>query len=141
MDYAKRLGLGDIISLFNNSQDRVQKKLALEEKEKALAKPTPCALGCGYVGRADRIKYHEERHCIERLVYCEKKCGEKIKFKNVQDHEENHCVLRIMLCPNAYYGCMEKMVAKKVKYHAEKFCKKRMRCLCQAAERGQRTQQ
>ena len=125
MDYAKRLGLGDVISLFNNSQDRVERKLALEAKERALAKPTPCSLGCGYVGRADRIKYHEERHCVERLVYCEKKCGEKIKFKNVQDHEENHCELRIMVCTNAYFGCMEKMVAKKVKYHAEKFCKKR----------------
>ena len=126
MDYAKRLGLGDIIELFKNSDQRVKNKLAREEKERLLAAPTPCGLGCGYVGRADRIKYHEERHCIERLVYCEKECGVKVKFKNVKDHEDKDCENRILMCTNAYFGCTLKMVAKKVEYHSRRFCKKRI---------------
>ena len=43
----------------------------------------------------------------------------------MQDHEQNHCELRIMICTNSYFGCTERMVAKKLKYHAERFCKKR----------------
>ena len=126
MDYAKRMGLGDIIELFKNSEQRVANKLAKEERERQLAAPTPCKLQCGYVGRADRIKYHEERHCVERLVYCEKKCGKKIKFKNVKDHEEKHCEKRIVMCTNSYFGCTVKMEHKKLVFHSTKFCKKRI---------------